>query len=102
MNRVIKGSMDVSRMDLEGFGVYMSGVSRRAQRETEAAWLEETNGLSLHEDYMHLKIRDLDFYGSTTPVTSSMRTAQLEKIHKAKLIVPTTIPVLEEAVVPDR
>ena len=98
MNRVIKGSMDVVKMEVDEFVEHMRDISRRQQRETEVACLEET----LHEDYMHLKIRDLDFYGSTTPVTSSMRTAQLEKIHKAKLTVPTTIPVLEEAVIPDR
>ena len=102
MNRVVKGGMDVKKMELDQFVEYMRDISRKQKSETEAACLEEINGVSLHADYMHLRIREEDFYGSTSVVTSSMRTAQKEKIHKAKLIIPDVIQVVKEKALPDR
>ena len=102
INRVVKRSMDVKKMELDPFVEHMRDLCRKQQRESESACLEEINGVSLHEDYLHLKIADEDFYGSTVPVTSSMQRTQLERIHKAKVVVPSDLPIIKEVARPER
>jgi len=102
MNRVIKRSMDVAKMELDEFVEHMRDISVRQQCESEAACVKEVSGVSLHKDYAELKIPEEDFYGFMRVVSPSERTVLKQKIHKAKLIVPTTTEIIMEKEQPER
>ena len=91
-NQLIMRSMAEKRMTLDGIVDHMRDLAKRQRRATELCCEKETDGVSLHEDYHHLKI---ELYDSTTVITPAMRNARLERTHAVKLIVPAEIGVVK-------
>ena len=87
---------DVRKMQLDPMVEHLRIMSKKQQSASEWACVEETDGVTLHEDYGHLKISQGELYGTTSEITPAMRTGMLQRIHKAKLVLPITLEVVRE------
>ena len=101
-NRLIKRGMDIKSMSVLEVAEFLRDMSRDQERNSELACFKETDGVYLHDSYLHLKVSEDQMYGSTKPITPDARRSLLKRIHNAKLIVPSEINVVKETANPGR
>ena len=74
-NRLIKRGMDIKSMSVLEVAEFLRDMSREQERNSELACFKETNGVYLHDSYLHLKVSEDQMYGSTKPITQTREEA---------------------------
>ena len=96
MNHVIKSYIGKNELDVVEFVEKMRELSNLQHRKSEIACYKEVDGVSLHESYSHLRIFDVDLYGSTQRIDRPGRDKVLRRIHGAALNPPSVRQALED------